>query len=93
MTTTSRPPAVHSLRYEPAPGARAAPPARRRTVAAPDPYVPPASEEPTVRSAVGNTLRLAIEVLDGQRAPDQLDTRLDASPLGYWRAETARKRP
>ncbi|HEY0811644.1 MAG TPA: Rv3235 family protein, partial [Pseudonocardia sp.] len=27
------------------------------------------------------------------RAPDQLDSRLDTNPLGYWRAEAARKRP
>jgi Family of unknown function (DUF6459) len=92
MTTTLATPTVRMLRYEPAPGSHAALPARRRVVVPPEPYVLPALDEPLVRGAVGSTLRLAIEVLDGRRTPDQLETRLDPSPLGYWRAEAARKR-
>ncbi len=92
MTTTIAIPTVARLRYEPTPGARAPFPALRRIVAPPEPYALPALDEPTVRRAVGSTLQLAIEVLDGRRTPDQLEARVDPSALGYWRAEAARKR-
>jgi hypothetical protein len=92
MTTTLATPTVRRLRYEPTPGSRAPLAARRRVVAPPEPYVLAALDERAVRRAVGSTLRLAIEVLDGRRTPDQLEARLDPSPLGYWRAEAARKR-
>jgi hypothetical protein len=92
-TTTLATPTVRRLHYEPAPGSQAPLTARGRVVAPTEPYVLPALDERTARRAVGSTLRLAIEVLDGRRTPDQLEARLDPSPLGYWRAEAARKRP
>jgi hypothetical protein len=92
MTTTLATPTVRPLRYEPTPGSRAPVPARRRVVTPPEPYVLPPLDERMARRAVSSTLLLAIEVLDGHRTPDQLEARLDPSPLGYWRAEAARKR-
>lgn len=92
MTTMLAAPTVCRLRYEPTPGSHAPLPTRRRAVAPPEPYVLPSLDEPRARRAVGSTLRLAIEVLDGRRTPDQLEARLDPSVLGYWRAEAARKR-
>lgn len=92
MTTTLTTPSVRRLRYEPAPGSRAPSLDRLRLVAPPEPYVPPLLDEPTARRAVRGTLQMAIEVLDGRRAADQLDAFLDPGPLGYWRAEAARRR-
>jgi hypothetical protein len=37
-------------------------------------------------------LRLAVEVFDGRRPPEQLSTRLDPGTLGRWRAARSRRR-
>ena len=55
--------------------------------------MPPTLDEAGVRRAVGSTLQLVFEVFDGHRTPDQLEGRLDPDPLGYWRAEAARRGP
>jgi len=54
--------------------------------------VPPAVDTAGVRRSVGTTLRLAVEVLDGRRPPEQLATRLDPGTLGRWRAARACRR-
>jgi hypothetical protein len=46
-----------------------------------------------VRRSVGTTLRLAVEVFDGRRPPEQLANRLDPGTLGRWRAARACRRP
>lgn len=84
------PPRVCPLRYEPVPGARAV--VVRRVVEAPEPFVPPPIDTAGVRRAVGTTLRLAVEVLDGKRPPEQLASRLDPGALGRWRAARACRR-
>ena len=90
MTTTLAPPRLCPLHYEPASGARTA--VARRLVATPEPFTPPALDARSVRRTVGTTLRLAVEVFDGRRPPEQLATRLDPGTLGRWRAERARRR-
>jgi hypothetical protein len=92
MTITLAAPRVRRLRYEPAPGLRASALTARRVIALPEPFELPAVDEVPVRRAVGRTLQLAIEALDGRRTPDQLEARVDPSALGYWRAEAARRR-
>ena len=84
------PPRICPLRYEPRPGARAV--VVRRVVPPPEPYVPPPMDTQGVRRSVGTTLRLAVEVLDGRRPPEQLATRLDPGTLGRWRAARACRR-
>src|SRR4051794_38994833 len=84
------PPSLCPLRYEPSPGVRAA--VVRRVAPPPEPYVPPPVDTVGVRRSVGTTLRLAVEVLDGRRPPDQLATRLDPGTLGRWRAARACRR-
>ena len=84
------PPRLCPLRYEPRPGARAV--VVRRVVPPPEPYVPPPMDTQGVRRSVGTTLRLAVEVLDGRRPPEQLATRLDPGTLGRWRAARACRR-
>ena len=74
------PPRLCPLRYEPRPGARAV--VVRRVAAPPEPFVPPPMDTEGVRRSVGTTLRLAVEVLDGRRPPEQLATRLDPGTLG-----------
>jgi len=54
--------------------------------------VPPAVDTAGVRRSVGTTLRLAVEVLDGKRPPEQLASRLDPGTLGRWRAARSRRR-
>ena len=51
--------------------------------------MPPPMDTQGVRRSVGTTLRLAVEVLDGRRPPEQLATRLDPGTLGRWRAARA----
>ena len=92
MTRTLVAPRVQRLRYEPAPGTRALRPARHRVVRPPDPVPLAVPDERAVRRAVGVTLRVAIEALDGRRTFDQLAAHLTPGPMGYWRAETARRR-
>ena len=84
------PPRLCPLRYEPTPGVRAV--VARRVVEAPEPYAPPALDAVGVRRTVGITLRLAVEVFDGRRPPEQLATRLDPGTLGRWRAARACRR-
>ena len=84
------PPRLCPLRYEPRPGARAV--VVRRVVPPPEPDVPPPMDTQGVRRSVGTTLRLAVEVLDGRRPPEQLATRLDPGTLGRWRAARACRR-
>ena len=84
------PPRVCPLRYEPPPGVR--PVVVRRVAAPPEPYVSPPMDTQGVRRSVGTTLRLAVEVLDGRRPPEQLATRLDPGTLGRWRAARACRR-
>jgi Family of unknown function (DUF6459) len=90
VTTTLAPPRLCPLRYEPRAGTRAV--VARRVVQAPKPFTPPVLDTRGVRRSVGTTLRLAIEVLDGKRPPEQLATRLETSTLKRWRAERARRR-
>ena len=54
--------------------------------------MPPPMDTQGVRRSVGTTLRLAVEVLDGRRPPEQLATRLDPGTLGRWRATRACRR-
>ena len=54
--------------------------------------MPPAVDTAGVRRSVGTTLRLAVEVLDGKRPPEQLASRLDPGTLGRWRAARSRRR-
>ena len=84
------PPRLCPLRYEPIPGVRAV--VARRVVEAPEPFVPPPLDALGVQRTVGTTLRLAVEVLDGRRPPEQLATRLDPGTLGQWRAARACRR-
>ena len=84
------PPRLCPLRYEPIPGVRAV--VARRVVEPPQPFVPPALDAVGVRRTVGTTLRLAVEVFDGRRPPEQLATRLDPGTLGRWRAARACRR-
>ena len=84
------PPQVCPLRYEPMPGVRAV--VARRVVEAPEPFTPPTLDTVGVRRTVGTTLRLAVEVFDGRRPPEQLATRLDPAALGRWRAARAARR-
>lgn len=93
MTTTLPAPAQPRLRpvpYEPLPGqapARAAP------------VEPPVRERPagTAREffdahrAATRILRLALEVLDGKRAPMQLAAHFAPRPLRYWRAASGQR--
>ncbi len=87
---TLAPPRLRPLRYEPMPGARVA--VVRRVAEAQAPFAPPALDAAGVRLTVGTTLRLAVEVFDGKRPPEQLASRLDPGTLGRWRAERARRR-
>jgi hypothetical protein len=84
------PPRLCPLRYEPTPGVRAV--AVRRVVEPPAPFVPPPVDTAGVRRSVGTTLRLAVEVFDGKRPPEQLASRLDPGTLGRWRAARSRRR-
>lgn len=92
MTTTLAAPRVRRLRYEPATGSRTARPGEARLVRPPEPTAAPPPDDRAVRRAVGATLRVAIETLDGRRTFDQLAACLAPGPLGYWRAESARRR-
>jgi uncharacterized protein DUF6459 len=84
------PPRLCPLRYEPSPGVRAA--VVPRVAPPPEPYVPPPVDTAGVRHSIGTTLRLAVEVFDGRRPPEQLATRLDPGTLGRWRAARACRR-
>jgi uncharacterized protein DUF6459 len=84
------PPRLCPLRYEPGPGVRAV--VVRRAAPPPEPFVPPPVDTAGVRRSVGTTLRLAVEVLDGKRPPEQLAARLDPGTLGRWRAARACRR-
>jgi len=84
------PPRLCPLRYEPSPGVRAA--VVRRVAPPPEPYAPPPVDTVGVRRSVGTTLRLAVEVFDGRRPPEQLANRLDPGTLGRWRAARACRR-
>ena len=54
--------------------------------------MPPTLDTKSVRRTVDTTLRLAVEVFDGRRPPEQLATRLDPGTLGRWRAQRTRRR-
>jgi hypothetical protein len=84
------PPRLCPLRYEPSPGVRAV--VAPGTSPPPEPFVAPPVDTAGVRRSVGTTLRLAVEVLDGKRPPEQLATRLDPGTLGRWRAARACRR-
>ncbi|GAA5112040.1 Rv3235 family protein [Pseudonocardia adelaidensis] len=98
MTITLPAPVQPRLRpvpYEPLPGqapARAAPaePPRRTR---PSEEGPPggAGEFLDAHRAATRILRLALEVLDGKRAPMQLEPHFAPRPLRYWRAATGQR--
>ncbi|MHA6617308.1 Rv3235 family protein [Pseudonocardia sp. DLS-67] len=102
MTITLPAPAQPRLRpvpYEPLPGqapARAAPgepPPERPPGERPLGERPPggAREFFDAHRAATRILRLALEVLDGKRAPMQLTPHFAARPLRYWRAASGQR--
>lgn len=82
-------PRLRQLRYEPHPG-EFPEPADRTWHPAP---VAAASRTavPGAREAVIVILRLACEVLDGRRPPQQLARHVDEPVLRYWRATAGRR--
>lgn len=92
-TAPAEAPRVRRLSYEPGPGEAVEPvptPPRLRIVP-PPPEPPP--DGPAAHRAVGETLRVALEVLDGHRVLAQLAPRCTGPALRYWRAACGRRRP
>jgi Family of unknown function (DUF6459) len=84
-------PRLRRMRYEPAPGTAGHVPAAPEPEPVRAAAAGPADTE-RVRRMLAGTVRLAMEVLDGRRAPAQLGHHFDAATLRYWRVVAHQRR-
>jgi hypothetical protein len=86
-------PCLQRMRYEPEPGAVAPPRARAAPRRTSTPTLPDRDDHAAVAAVVSDTLRTALEVLDGRRPHSQITSAFAPRAATYWSGARKRRGP